>query len=376
MNKKTIAKKQKKNHDFNGSTRDYLMRHGNFSCGFNMPDALEGETTFGLPPYAKRMPFLVDEYPACPNDWMRSEGRIKSFFVPVVEGKGMWLDFNENETSNNYHLAIVISIQGINPITGLPCNDPQLEQYIDECPKHKKKFGPNRHCKECGFNWPKQNYLCTTGTPSGSLWLDGFKSAEGVVRQYLLTAEKMRGVASNIIGKDRVFAIGVSFFLSKEKKPTERVVRGITQVYHTHVNSPIYGPPQFFTSTSGEFMGDWDCGSGKAVMDSCEISCNSLSPSSLSANASSGMGGAKGKATNYMRSLNRTKKQLASTPNDPKATIVTHHAINVQAKKLEVGAGAKIIQSVYDDPERLDFWHDEPESIICITIAQKRTQLR
>ena len=205
--------------NFDGSTRNYLMRSGNFSCGFNMPDALKGEEIHNLPPYAKRMPFLVDEYPSCPDNWMRSEGTTTSYFIPVEEGKGMWLDFNNNQ-SHTHHVAIVVSIQGINPVTGLPCNDAQLEQYIEECPKHKIKFGPNRYCKECDYKWPKQNYICSTGTPSGTLWLDGFRTVEGIVRQYILTEEKMRGVASNIIGKDRVFAIGISFFISPNN-PTE-----------------------------------------------------------------------------------------------------------------------------------------------------------
>ena len=38
----------------------------------------------------------------------------------------------------------------------------------------------------------------------------------------------------------------------------------------------------------------------------------------------------------------------------------------VEIKKLEVGAGAKINQSIHDDPEPLDFWREEPEAIICI----------
>ena len=60
-----------------------------------MPDALvsqkEGEEEFKhrLPPYSKRKAFLVDEYPACPSDWMRSEGKLTSYFVPVKEDKGM-----------------------------------------------------------------------------------------------------------------------------------------------------------------------------------------------------------------------------------------------------------------------------------------------
>jgi len=167
---------------FSGATRDYLMRNNGFSVGFNMPPALSGEEIKTLPPYNKRMHFLVDKYPACPKDWLRSEGIVKSFFVPVVEGSGMWFDFNDNE-SHTHHVAIVISVQGVNPITGMPCNDAQLEQYIEECPKHKIKFGPDRYCSKCDYKWPKQNYITTTGTPRGHFWLDGFRTAEGIIRQ-------------------------------------------------------------------------------------------------------------------------------------------------------------------------------------------------
>jgi hypothetical protein len=204
--------------DFDGSWQNYLMRNGKFSCGFNMPEALSGKNSYGLPPYAKRMSFLVDDYPSCPEEWMRGDNdKLKSYFVAVQENMGMWLDFN-GCADHDHDVAIVISVQGINPITGLPCNDPQLEQYVNKCPKHDTEFGEDRHCEECGHNWPKQNYITTTATPDGQLWIDGFKSAEGIVRQYILTEEKMKGVASNIIGEDRVFAIGLSFFISKKPK--------------------------------------------------------------------------------------------------------------------------------------------------------------
>jgi hypothetical protein len=49
---------------------------------------------------------------------------------------------------------------------------------------------------------------------------------------------------------------------------------------------------------------------------------------------------------------------------------------SVQAKKLEVGAGAKINQSVYDDPEKLEFWHDKPESIICINYVDEKSAIK
>ena len=341
--------------DFDGSWQNYLMRNGKFSCGFNMPDAIEGKGEHGLPPYAKRMNYLVDEYPACPDSWMKSEGRVKSFFVPVEEGQGMWLDLNENANLDR-HVAVVVSIQGINPITGLPCKDAQLEQYIDTCPKHKKKFGADRYCKECGFKWPKQNYLATTGTPSGEFWLDGFKSADGLVRQYILTAEKLRGVASNIIGKDRVYAIGLSFFLAKERKPqppTTSEVRLDSWCNFVHNHDLV--------------MGDWDRdaykydSTGTPYDLTTHVYCSNVNNTSGSFSLDN---------TVSSEGVIKAKSQLARTKNDPNLKITTHHAFgscrSISTKKLEVAAGAKVRQNVYDDPESLDFWHSEPESIICV----------
>jgi hypothetical protein len=332
---------------FNASSYDYLMRANGCSVGFNMPEALEGETTFGLPPYRKRMPYLVDKFPSCPADWMRSEGKLKSYFVPVIEGDGMWLDFNNNEF-NTHHIAIVVSVQGVNPITGLPCTDAHLEQYIEECPKHKIKFGPDRYCKKCDYKWPKQNYLCTTGTPSGYLWLDGFRAADGLVRQYLLTAEKMKGVASNIIGKDRVFAIGVSFFLSKEKKPSPPPSRSITATG----SFPLIQASPNWQYVDNSSSGEWnDSDDTYTTCDSLGF-CQGYSSNKLfDISCSSVDSGLKGSFS---------KKKAGIPRGVLRATNI------VKTKKLEVAAGAKINQSVYDDPEKLDYWHNEPESIICI----------
>ena len=352
---------------FDGSCYDYLMRNNGCSVGFNMPAALEGEETFGLPPYAKRMPYLVDEYPACPKGWLRSEGKVKSYFVPVIEGNGMWLDFNEND-NKSHHIAIVISIQGINPITGLPCKDAQLEQYIEECPKHKIKFGPDRYCKKCDYKWPKQNYICTTGTPNGYLWLDGFRAANGIVRQYILTAEKMRGVASNIIGKDRVYAIGISFFLSKEKKPIQpnNILRGGDILFCSPVHTPIewnyyttctsdgtegYYDPSNNTSGTFEFTKGWD--DTLSIKGEGEIiSCSSASMSNIPK-----------KSFDKRGAMKVAKDMVQPIRHSGTTKKINKH---IQTKKIEVGAGAEISQLVYDDPEKLDYWHDDPESIICI----------
>ena len=95
----------------------------------------------------------------------------------------------------------------------------RLEQYRNKCPIHAYEFQQDRFCPECKFKWPPQNYLATTGTPVGMFWLDGFRTAEGQVKQYILTAEEIKGVAAQIIGDQRVFAIGVAFYKSKLPKP-------------------------------------------------------------------------------------------------------------------------------------------------------------
>jgi len=331
---------------FDGACRDYLMRNNGFACGINMPKALEGDMTFGLPPYAKRVPFLVDKYPACPKNWMRSKGKVKSYFVPVLEGRGMWLDLNENDC-NSHHVAIVISVQGVNPITGMPCEDAQMEQYVEECPKHKIKFGPDRYCKKCDYKWPKQNYLTTTSTPDGMLWLDGFRSIDGIVRQYILTAEKMKGVASNIIGKEKVvYAIGFSFFTSKEKKPKPTFDANILRSVNITTNN-VYGSPMFFSPTHTPT--NWQY----KTMSSC--SCSFSSAPTIGAS----LGQIKG----------------ASMARKSGGLIPKYHCVNsssvtpIKTKKLEVVAGAKINQQIYNDNENLEYWHDKPESIICVSYA-------
>jgi hypothetical protein len=434
-----------------------------------MPKSLSGDNKFGLPPYAKRMSFLVDDFPACPENWMRSEDKLKSYFVAVKEGMGMWLDFN-GCADHEHDVAIVISIQGINPITGLPCNDPQLEQYVDKCPKHDKKFEENRHCCECGFDWPKQNYITTTATPNGKLWIDGFKSAEGVVRQYILTEEKMKGVASNVIGKDRVYAIGLSFFISKatrrvrldkemkrlekikakeekikakETRILEKIQKETRDKYdcqsmgicvldcfdiksenisqgawkkwtpdtkfkikdnrileedsdgqtineltggnyrlHQIVNPSdlntkghiedtnsgglIYASKFENINSPDLIMGDWN--SGDVVNGQPQFFSPIHTPVDWGATSSNCfLSSAVNNEGVTLDSMDLTDDNSRGLGTLRSASKVSLRKKSVKAgKKLEVGAGAKISQDIYEDPYGLDYWKDEPESILCL----------
>jgi hypothetical protein len=188
-------------------------------CGFNMPLALkESANAQGLPPYAVQRTYKVDEY-NCPDNWMNGSPKVGSHFVAVKPGHGMWLDFTLNQ-SHTHHVAVLVSVQGVNPITGQKQMGFKLEQYRDKCPIHGCNFGADRYCPQCKYKWPPQNYLATTG--GGALWIDGFRNAAGEVRQYVFTEESAKGVAAQIIGNDRVFAIGVAFYLSKQPKPQPR----------------------------------------------------------------------------------------------------------------------------------------------------------
>lgn len=357
------------------------MKNGDFTCEFNMPPALKStrhgddEVEHQLPPYAKQPAFLVDDWKACPESWMTSSGITKSFFVPVEEDKGMWLDFNGCDSK--YHMAVVISIQGINPVTGQICSDFFMEQYKDKCPKHDIKFGADRFCKECGFKWPKQNYLCTTGTPRGMFWLDGFRTAEGIVRQYILTAEKMKGVAHNILGEEKVYALGMAFFLSKNPAPVvERqdhhhyhnsgyfnLMKSSGTAYYTSSSSAIGSSlnKKCFLSSVGETKGST---SFDKLSDGAEfINCCSNNSDGIVASAAC-------LDIPIEKDIARGIKSTGAGGQSVRATPIK------QTKKLEVGAGAKISQAVYDDPFELDYWRNEPAGIICVNYASEDDVVR
>jgi len=328
----------------------HLMTASKCCVGLHLPPALqsvgsgEAEVAQGLPPNAPRMAFLVDEYPACPESWVRSSGRVKSYFVPVRDGRGVWLNFNDTLAYVPQHVAAVVSIQGINAVTGLPCADPALEQYIDKCPRHKEAFGPDRFCAKCNFKWPKQNYLATTGTPPGLFWLDGFRAADGVIRQYVLTAQKSRGVAQCLIGAERVFALGISFFLSKTLRPAPVVE------HRYGIACTASGNHALSWSGSESLM------SGESLMNGSGSLMN--------------YGGAENVTVDFMAvSDTALYERKLSAP----SRSIAFMAKSVQVKTLEVAAGAKVNQHIYDDPNGLDFWQTEPDGIVVINYVDEQS---
>jgi hypothetical protein len=340
----------------------YWMKAGPLRCGLNTPEALksvkQGDDEFahGLPPYHGRKHYLVDRYPACPKTWPRSSGALTSYMVPVEEGRGMWLDFNDSLNATPHHMALVVSVQGVNAVTGLPAEDTALEQYLEKCPKHKVEFGPHRFCKQCNFQWPKQNYITTAAQPLGQLWIDGFRAVDGVVRQYVLTAEKARGVATTILGEQRVYAIGVSCFLSKAPRPSPggtlggRPMPGVLGFgplgdYEEYGGNVTYG---------ASLKGNYTCDSSPVGAKGVEGPIGENGDPSVSINCSTTHLSKGGQSVSV-------KSVKISAPRARAGLIMA-----VQAPKLEVAAGARIDQRIHDDPNGLDFWQDKHEALLVI----------
>jgi len=340
------------------------------SVSVNLPHAVKqqfdsdgNEITQGLPPYAPVDLAVVDEYEGAPNDWMRGSAKTGSFFFPVKEGRGLWLDFNGNR-GHKHHVAVVVSIQGVNAVTGqkMVGFKPRLERYDEKCPVHGVKFGHDRFCEKCGFKWPPQNYLATTGTPSGSFWLDGFRNQKGEIRQFIFTPEEMeRGVAQHLIGDDRVFAIGVAFFLSKEPKPEPKFDPNVLR----SAGIGSLGGGDAYKGGGGGYRYSWSGGSswssGSPKIGMRSLTKRHFAPPTVEncvrSNDTMGMGGSDFIGFTDVDAGGEETLELAG----------------VDSTRFEVGAGARVRQTVHSDPESLDFWQDEPAAVIYMNYANEAT---
>lgn len=351
-------------------------------------DSKGNEKAQSLPPGNRISAYVVDEYPACPANWEHGSDKASSYFMEVREGAGMWLDFNSCR-SDLYDIAVVVSVQGINSVTGKKTDKIRMEQYKTQCPVHKVDFHQDRYCPECKYKWPAQNYLATTGTPGGYFWLDGFRSADGVVRQYIFSADEAKGVAAKKIGNERVHAIGIAFYRSKKKKPVyegHSVLRGAKSATFQPLNSQ----PQWYYNinkeikTSGtletkSLFYDSDCDSdntpiGSAGPQGMAESINSLSPVCGGGAAAAAyeapqanVNDSRGLHT-YSSSSVKWKTSIREVPG-----VMERVSSVTPVKNYEVAAGARIDQDVYADPKDLDYWEEEPAGFIYINYTDSET---
>ena len=365
------------------------------------------EIPHSLPPGDSVQVHAVDEYPGCPSNWMNGSDIASSYFLAVKKEKGMWLNFN-NCVSHTHDVAVVVSIQGVNPITGqkmVGSKALKLEQYKTKCPIHDVKFQQDLFCPECKFKWPDQNYIATTGTPVGSFWIDGFRNPDGTVRQYIFTEEEMKGVASQMIGDDRVFAIGIAFYLSKEAKPQPTRSTPTRSGYKACM-SPHYDNPPAYMGYKQSDGGDipmkythqvtnssktgWNikcCLGGPAAASSAGSEGEPIGiilPDSVSVELERAASCADTSDMYEMHSLESCDSDgdmllsIDSLSIDDSIDEISEPASSAtepvkEVKKLEVGAGALIAQEIHADPKDMDYWEDTPVGMIYINYSDKDT---
>jgi len=313
------------------------MNINEFKTTINLPNAPTGDELNNLPPYCEIKAYDVDEY-ECPKNWMNGSYNSKSYFIELKENKHLWIDLNDN-LSNTHDIAVVLSVQGINPITGEKTTNLKLEKY-DKCPKHDINFqGSDRYCTECEYNWPAQNYMSTTCYPYGQFWVDGWRNGKDEIRGFLITSDVMKGIASQLIGDDRVYAIGLAFYKSKIAKPIQTKQNdmqndiGWSKKFHKLI--PKYG--QY-----GQSISSW---------------------SSISTSSGTTSSGTTSSSTTSSSSILRGRN-IISTSN---LSLNSETCDNAITKTFEIAAGARIKQNLsYADKLPLSYYNDEPDGFIYI----------
>ena len=301
-----------------------IMEHAGFKARLMATERLHGEQVFGLPPGTAVPVFPIAALPAAPENWGRAAG---TYVVPVSSEVGLWFDFTMNDPINT---AILLSIKGMNPITGQKINTIDLEQYKDKCPIHGCNLSHERYCDECGYKLPPQNYVSAPGV----LWVDGTRQPDGTVRQFFFTEDEERDVASAVIGKkNTVPAFGFAFFKPKIPRVREK------EILTRGIDIPNIG-----------------ASFGCAVPisnDPWNSKTNDLSIDYLD----------KGILDNNSFGIDEIKTSMSSTPRIKSSENLEDRNI-LRNKSVSVGAGAKIQQEILQDTLDIKDWNEEPSAII------------
>lgn len=326
------------------------MEYKGYKAQIMEAERLTGDYVHELPPGRALEVYHSDEFLKWPENWMKH-----SFLVPVKPNKGLWFNFRMNSEINT---AVVMTVKGCNPITGMMTSGFHLERYDTKCPKHNIDFMGDRFCPECNYKWPSQGYI--TGNP---LWFDGFfNSKDGTVRQFFFTEEEMRDIATHMIGKENTCpAFGFAFFKPKEPRQEDTpVYRGFNNVLFCGQELNTYHKSQPITychsTTDVKHLKGIRFGSsagGQSVQSYSGDMNQNAYLASASASAPSAFVG---------------EVRCSSSVDMEKGfgDIVGEIKSSEPIKEVSVGAGARIRQNLKTDPYALDTWCDKPEAVMTI----------
>jgi hypothetical protein len=294
--------------------------------------------------------------------------------VPVRPDKGLWFNWRDNSEINT---AIIPTVKGCNPITGVQTSGFHLEKYETKCPKHGCDFLAERFCPECNYKWPDRNYVSMS--PS---WWDGFRADDGSVRQFFFSEDELRDIATHMIGKENtVPAFGFAFYSPKEPRIEQiGALRGVTccsgdvlyesnQPQHMHVYLSNSAPATAYS----------------AVPCAASFCCESnFSETSLGAetvlDAKSKSGGIKRSGRGFSKSLSKSADLIRqqkdydlnhvpiSDGGMDESLYLSERSVEPSkpVKEVSIGAGAKIRQTLNPDSYPLDSWHETPDAVMTI----------
>lgn len=337
-----------------------VMKHKGFHARVMEADRLKGDQIFNLPPGVALPVYPSEIFKEYPGSWMRGPG---VFVIPVRPNKGLWFDWTMNDGSNT---AVLPTVKGCNPITGLQTSGFHLERYENKCPKHDVEFGPDRYCEKCGYKWPAQNYVCQQ-----PIWWDGWRdSGDGTVRQFFFTEDEVRDIATRMIGKENtVPAFGFAFYRPKVARPRQESSFGSGLLYQfpnigykLYDDTPNHTLPWVYTTNSTQsdmfVLGNGASGHMSADSEIHTYNCSSAPVASAAPAPSPGEVKTSGGVGSPLRSMSVRSRVRVKETAPPR-------------KEVAVGAGARIRQDLAEDPYPLDTWKDKPDSVMTIYFVFK-----
>lgn len=340
----------------------FIMDYKGFQARIMRADRLTGDYAHQLPPGRPIDVYPVDAFKHPMDHWIKGQGH---YVVPVDNNWGLWFDFTMNESLNT---SVLLSVKGMNPVTGQRTNGFALERYENKCPVHHKNFKDGLFCEDCNYKWPKQNYI----TYPNRLWWDGFRSSDGKVRQFFFTEDMAKSIPELVIGKeDTVPAFGFAFYnpkVRREPPPNTSHPRGTSGFSGSWGGTSILLASNSSSAKYGGQSAGGVCFDGATSYFSNNVVGSKITPTSFNftSNNSGGLLAEHTKSCDYSCDEIKTSDSMKSVkaPEMLQRSVRSVKRSRKSTAEVGVGAGAEITQDLVGDPLKLEDWQDKPASVM------------
>ena len=334
------------------SVTQNMQRIMNFDGFFASIMRSEKQTndTGKLPPGMPIPVLPVDYLKDKPDFWIGGKG---SYVCPVDSNWALWF----NWSMNNSDVAILTSVKGMNPLTGQRINGIGLEQYQKKCPIHNCDLQHGNFCPECNYKWPNQNYICDPNP----MYLDGFRSDDGHVRQFYFTEDMAKSIPELVIGMDdTVPAFGFCFYKLKKQNTEYEDGKRLKQIPEEGSSQLMFGKGLIDKPLLHVKMKSMERSGIHTYFSSCVDDSKGLSLRSRSFSTSSIIG------ASMENSL--CERSIHDIDYDDAVPVgfSNEESINKSTLEVGVGAGAQIRQRIVSDRHEVNEWSDKPKAIMRI----------